>query len=39
VRVLGAEPAQQRGHDCQALTKRLPRHEQELFQYVLLSGL
>lgn len=36
---LGLEYAQVKEHPCQALAKRLLRHEDELFQYVLVPGL
>ncbi len=36
---LGLEYAQLKDHPCQALAKRLLRHEEELFQYVLVPGL
>ncbi len=31
--------AQAKGHPCQALAKRILRHEAELFQFVLAAGL
>jgi hypothetical protein len=37
--VLGLEYAQHKQHPCQALAKRLLRHEDELFQFVLIAGL
>ncbi len=36
---LGMEYTYDRGHCCQALAKRLLRHEAELFQFVLVEGL
>jgi hypothetical protein len=36
---LGLEYAQHKQHPCQALAKRLLRHEDELFQFVLIAGL
>jgi transposase len=39
VRVLGLKYAQDRGHACWALCKRVLRHEDELFQFVLVEGL
>jgi len=36
---LGLLYAQAAGHPCQALAKRLLRHEDELFQFVLVDGL
>ncbi len=36
---LGREYAQRKDHPCQALAKRLLRHEEELFQFVLVPGL
>lgn len=36
---LGLRYAQAKGHPCQALAKRLLRHEAELFQFVLIPGL
>ncbi len=36
---LGLEYAQAKGHPCQALAKRLLRHQDELFQFVLVEGL
>jgi hypothetical protein len=36
---LGLEYARQKKHPCQALAKRLLRHEDELFQFVLIAGL
>jgi hypothetical protein len=36
---LGLAYAQAKGHPCQALAKRLLRHQDELFQFVLLDGL
>jgi transposase len=36
---LGLRYAQVKAHPCQALAKRLLRHEDELFQFVLLAGL
>jgi hypothetical protein len=36
---LGRRYAQAKGHPCQALAKRLLRHEAELFQFVLIPGL
>jgi transposase len=35
---LGRQYAQVRGHPCQALAKRLLRHQDELFQFVLVDG-
>jgi transposase len=35
----GLEYAQVKDHPCQALAKRLLRHEEELFQFVLVPGL
>ena len=37
--VLGLEYAREKKHACQALAKRLLRHEDELFQFVLIAGL
>jgi transposase len=37
--ILGLEYAQFKDHPCQALAKRLLRHEEELFQFVLVPGL
>ena len=39
VHALGLEYAQAKKHACQALAKRLLRHEDELFQFVLVAGL
>lgn len=36
---LGLQYAQMKKHPCQALAKRLLRHEDELFQFVLIEGL
>jgi hypothetical protein len=36
---LGKEYAREKKHACQALAKRLLRHEDELFQFVLIAGL
>jgi hypothetical protein len=36
---LGRQYAQVRGHPCQALGKRLLRHQDELFPFVLVDGL
>jgi hypothetical protein len=36
---LGLEYAREKKHPCQALAKRLLRHEDELFQFVLVAGL
>ena len=36
---LGLQHAQSKRHPCQALAKRLLRHEEELFQFVLVPGL
>src|SRR5215208_4899173 len=36
---LGLEYARAKRHPCQALAKRLLRHEDELFQFVLVAGL
>jgi transposase len=36
---LGLRYAREKGHACQALAKRLLRHEDELFQFVLVDGL
>lgn len=36
---LGRQYAQVRMHPCQALAKRLLRHQDELFQFVLVDGL
>jgi hypothetical protein len=36
---LGLEYAREKKHPCQALAKRLLRHEDELFQFVLIAGL
>ena len=36
---LGLRYAQVKAHPCQALAKRLLRHEDELFQFVLIAGL
>src|SRR5262245_41469989 len=38
-RVLGVQHATSKQHPCQALAKRLLRHEDELFQFVLIDGL
>jgi transposase len=37
--VLGLQYAREKGHPCQALAKRLLRHEDELFQFVLIPGM
>lgn len=39
VRALGLEHAREKSHPCCALCKRLLRHEDELFQFVLVEGL
>jgi hypothetical protein len=39
VHALGLQYAQAKGHPCQALAKRILRHEDELFQFVLVDGL
>jgi transposase len=39
VRKLGLVYAKKKKHPCQALAKRLLRHEDELFQFVLVPGL
>jgi len=39
VHALGVQYAQAQGHPCQALAKRILRHEAELFQFVLVEGL
>ena len=39
VHVLGLSYARVKQHPCQALAKRLLRHEDELFQFVLVAGL
>ena len=36
---LGRQYAQVKGHPCHALAKRMLRHEDELFQFVLVEGL
>jgi len=36
---LGLRYAQMKGHPCKALCQRLLRHEDELFQFVLVDGL
>ncbi len=36
---LGLRHAQDKGHHCWALSKRVLRHEDELFQFVLVEGL
>jgi transposase len=36
---LGLRYAREKGHPCQALAKRVLRHEDELFQFVLIEGL
>jgi hypothetical protein len=36
---LGQQYAKVRGHPCQALAKRLLRHQGELFQFVVVEGL
>src|SRR5262249_26579564 len=36
---LGLQYARSKQHPCQALAKRLLRHEDELFQFVLIEGL
>ena len=36
---LGKAYAREKKHPCQALAKRLLRHEDELFQFVLIAGL
>ena len=38
-RVLGGQYAQAKHHPCQALAKRMLRHQDELFQFVLVAGL
>jgi transposase len=38
VQTLGRQYAQARGHACQALAKRLLRHQDELFQFVLVEA-
>ena len=38
LRALGEQFAQVKGHPCQALAKRLLRHQDELFVFVLESG-
>jgi len=38
-RNLGLQYAQAKSHPCQALAKRLLRHQDELFQFVLVEGL
>jgi hypothetical protein len=37
--LLGLRYARSKAHPCQALAKRLLRHEDELFQFVLIEGL
>ena len=39
VHVLALKYARAKGHPCYALAKRLLRHEDELFQFVLVEGL
>ena len=39
VHALGVQHATSKQHPCQALAKRLLRHEDELFQFVLIEGL
>jgi transposase len=39
VHALGLQYTQAKGHPCQALAKRILRHEAELFQFVLVEGL
>lgn len=39
VHALGLTYAREKKHPCQALAKRLLRHEDELFQFVLVAGL
>ena len=39
VHALGLRYAREKKHACQALSKRLLRHEDELFQFVLVAGL
>jgi hypothetical protein len=39
VHALGLAYAQAKGHPCTALAKRILRHEDELFQFVLVDGL
>ncbi len=36
---LGEKYAQKKGHPCQALSRRIFRHQDELFQFVLIEGL
>ena len=36
---LGQQYAQAKGHPCHALAKRILRHEDELFQFVVVEGL
>lgn len=36
---LGMEHSRDQGHPCRALAKRILRHEDELFQFVLVEGL
>jgi hypothetical protein len=36
---LGLKYAQEKGHPCRALAKLVLRHEDELFQFVLVEGL
>lgn len=38
IRALGEQFAQAKGHPCQALAKRLLRHQDELFVFVLVPG-
>ena len=39
IHALGLQYARSKQHPCQALAKRLLRHEDELFQFVLVEGL
>jgi transposase len=39
IHTLGLEYARASGHPCNALAKRILRHEDELFQFVLVDGL
>ncbi len=36
---MGRQHAQQKEHPCRALAKRLLRHQDELFQFVVIAGL
>ncbi len=38
IQELGREYAKEKGHPCQALAKRLLRHQEELFQFVVVEG-